>query len=46
MKLMKNNKVVKFVMADINCWVVFKMVIVFFSDCDNLRDILNKEGID
>ena len=36
-------------MADMNCHlkVVFKdSNSVFFSDCDNLRDILNKKGID
>ena len=48
MKLVNNNKVVNFVMADINCClkVIFKDGKPFFSDCDNVRDILNKEGID
>ena len=48
MKLVNNNEVLNFVMADINCClkVVFKDGKYFFSDCDNVRDILNKEGID
>ena len=48
MKLVNNNKVVNFVMADISCClkVIFKDGKSFFSDCDNVRDILNKEGID
>ena len=49
MQLVRNNEDVKFVMADINCClkVVFKDGnSLFFSDCDNLRDILNKKRID
>ena len=48
MQLVKNNEAVKFVMADINCRfkVVFKDGKSFFSDCGNLRDILNKKGVD
>ena len=49
MQVVKNNEAVKFVMADINCRlkVVFKDDnSLFFSDYDNLRDILNKKGID
>ena len=49
MQVVKNNEAVKFVMADINCRlkVVFKDDIsLFFNDYDNLRDILNKKGID
>ena len=49
MQVVKNNEAVKFVMADISCRlkVVFKDDnSLFFSDYDNLRDILNKKGID
>ena len=48
MQVVKNNEAVKFVMADINCRlkVVFKDDnSLFFSDYDNLRDILNKKDI-
>ena len=47
MQLVKNNEAVKLVMADINCHlkVVFKDGdSLFLSDCDNLRNILNKVG--
>ena len=49
MQLVKDNQTVKSVMIDSNCRlkVVFKDGnSLFFSDCDNLRDILNKKGID
>ena len=49
MQLVKNSEAVKFVMSDINCRlkVVFKDGnCLFFRDYDNLRDILNTEGID
>ena len=48
MQQVKNSEAVKFVMSDINCRlkVVFKDGnSLFVSDCDNLRDILNKKGI-
>ena len=48
MQVVKKNEAVKFVMADINCRlkVVFKDDnSLFFSDYDNLRDILNKKDI-
>ena len=41
----KNNKVVKFVIADINCAFKYSKIIVFFRDCDNLHDILSQENI-
>ena len=46
LKLSKNFENVNFVMVDINCRlkVVFKNgSSKFFSDCDNLREILNKD---
>ena len=49
MQLVKKNEAVKFVMTDFNCHL--KVVFndgnsLFLSDCDNLRDILNKKGIE
>ena len=49
MQLVKDKKAVKFVMADMNCCL--KLVFkddnsLFFTDCDNLDDILNNKGID
>ena len=41
----KNNKVVKFVIVDINCAFKYSKIIVFFRDCDNLHDILSQENI-
>ena len=49
MQLVKDKKAVKFVVADISCCL--KLVFkddnsLFFTDCDNLGDILNNKGID
>ena len=47
LKLSQNFESVNFVMVDINCRlkVVFKDgSYEFFTDCDNLREILNMKG--